>query len=150
MLLDEELMTAALEQAREAAGKGEVPVGAVIADGEGNIISRAYNLTETNNSPFAHAEILAIEKAAGVLGTRRLSGCTIYVTLEPCPMCAGAIMNARLKRLVYGAFDNNSGACASVINLFECGFAAPPVLVRSRILEKECAQLMSDFFKTLR
>lgn len=150
MLLDEELMLAAIEQAKIAAELGEVPVGAVVADNDGKIIAAAHNLRETRQSPTAHAEILAIEKAAGILNTWRLSDCTIYVTLEPCPMCAGAIINARLKRLVYGAFDDNMGACASVINLFECGFATPQTLVRSRILLDNCAQLMTDFFKKLR
>lgn len=149
MLFDEEMMLLAAEEARTAAQMGEVPVGAVIIDVNGNVIAKGHNVRETECSPTGHAEIKAIEAAARALGSRRLSDCTLYVTLEPCPMCAGAIINSGLKRLVYGAFDEKGGACSSVINLFECGFAHKP-LVRSRVLEKECAALMTDFFIKLR
>lgn len=149
MLFDEEMMLKALELAKKAYTMGEVPVGAIVVDKEGNIIGEGYNRRETDSSPTAHAEILAIEAAARYLGSWRLSDCTLYVTLEPCPMCAGAIINARLKRLVYGAFDDNGGACASVVNLFEYPFNYKP-LVRSRVLEKECGEILSDFFRNMR
>ncbi len=149
MLFDEEMMLLAIEEAKTAAALGEIPVGAVITDGNGDVISRGHNIRETENDPVGHAEIAAIRAAAEKLGTRRLTNCTIYVTLEPCPMCAGAIMNAGLKRLVYGAFDENMGACASAVCLFEHKLPYKP-LIRSRVLEKECAALMTDFFANLR
>lgn len=149
MTLDEEYMEKALEQARIAAENGEVPVGAVIVDKYGEIIAAAHNRREELLSPTAHAELLAIELAAKKMKTRRLSDCTLYVTLEPCPMCAGAIMNAGLKRLVYGAFDEKNGACASVVTLFDEKFTHIP-LVRSRVLEKRCGEILSDFFSGLR
>lgn len=142
-------MLKAIEQAKKAYMLGECPVGAVITDGNGNIISEGYNRRETDNSPTAHAEIIAIENAAKKLGRWRLFDCTLYVTLEPCPMCAGAIINSRIKRVVYGAFDEKGGACSSVLNLFEYPFNHKP-LVRSRILEKECGELLNEFFKKLR
>ncbi len=149
MLYDEEMMLKALELAEKAYSIGEIPVGAVVVDGFGNIVGKGYNRRESDNSPIAHAELLAIEEAAETLGSWRLSDCTLYVTLEPCPMCAGAIINSRLKRVVYGAFDDKSGACASVINLFELPFNHKP-LVRSRILEKECGEILTRFFRELR
>ncbi len=149
MLFDEEMMLKAIEQAKKAYALGECPVGAVITDGRGNIISEGYNRRETDNSPTAHAEIIAIENAAKKLGNWRLSDCTLYVTLEPCPMCAGAIINSRIKRVVYGAFDEKGGVCSSVLNLFEYPFNHKP-LVRSRILEKECGEILTEFFKKLR
>lgn len=142
-------MEKALEQARQAGERGEVPVGAIIVDNNGVIIAEAHNRREELRSPTAHAELLAIEQAAKKLKTRRLSDCTLYVTLEPCPMCAGAIMNAGLKRVVYGAFDEKNGACASVVTLFDEGFTHIP-LVRSRVLEKRCGEILSKFFKGLR
>ena len=149
MLYDEEMMLKALELAKKAYSIGEIPVGAIVIDGEGNIIGEGYNRRESDNSPTAHAEMLAIEMAAEALGHWRLSDCTLYVTLEPCPMCAGAIINSRLKRVVYGAFDDKGGACASVINLFELPFNHKP-LVRSRVLEKECGEILTEFFCDLR
>lgn len=149
MLFDEEMMLLAIEEAKKAAEAGDVPVGAVIVDANGDIIAKAHNTREVCGSPTAHAEISAIEAAAKAIGSRRLTDCTLYVTLEPCPMCAGAVINSGLKRLVYGAFDEKGGACASVINLFECKFSHRP-LVRSRVLEKECAALLTGFFERLR
>ncbi len=149
MLYDEEMMLLAIEEAKKALALGEVPVGAVIIDENGVIIGRGYNTRETEQRPTGHAELIAIEEAAKHKKSWRLSDCTLYVTLEPCPMCAGAIMNSRLKRVVYGAFDENGGACASVIQLFEHKFGYKP-LIRSRILERECASLLSDFFNDLR
>ncbi len=149
MTFDEEMMEKALALASRAALLGEIPVGAIVISPDGEIIGEGYNKRELLQSPTAHAEILAIEQAAKELGTRRLTDCTLYVTLEPCPMCAGAIMNAGLKRLVYGAFDEKNGACASVVTLFDEKFTHIP-LVRSRILEKRCADVLSSFFKDLR
>lgn len=149
MTLDEELMERALALAEKAASLGEIPVGALVISPDGEIIGEGYNQREILQSPIAHAEVLAIEAAAKRLGTRRLTGCTLYVTLEPCPMCAGAIMNAGLKRLVYGAFDDKNGACASVVTLFDEKFTHIP-MVRSRVLEKRCGEVLSGFFQKLR
>ena len=149
MTLDEEYMEKALVLAQKAAEHGEVPVGAIVVDENGEIIGEGYNRREELQSPTAHAEIIAIEQAAKRLHNRRLSDCTLYVTLEPCPMCAGAIINAQIKRLVYGAFDEKNGACASVATLFDEKFTHIP-LVRSRILEKRCGDVLSKFFKDLR
>ncbi len=149
MLYDEEMMLLAIEEAKKAKALGEVPVGAIIVDEKGEIIGTGYNTRETQQRPTGHAELIAIEQAARHKNSWRLSDCTLYVTLEPCPMCAGTIMNARLKRIVYGAFDENGGALSSVISLYEHNFGYKP-LVRSRILEKECAMLLTDFFKKLR
>lgn len=149
MLYDEEMMLLAIAEAKKAFALGEVPVGAIIIDENGEIIGRGHNIRETEQRPTGHAEIIAIEEAAQHKKSWRLSECTMYVTLEPCPMCAGAIINTRLKRVVYGAFDENGGACSSVINIFEEKFGYKP-LVRSRILEEECALLLKDFFKELR
>lgn len=142
-------MEKALVLAQKAAEHGEVPVGAIVVDENGEIIGEGYNRREELQSPTAHAEIIAIEQAAKRLHNRRLSDCTLYVTLEPCPMCAGAIINAQIKRLVYGAFDEKNGACASVATLFDEKFTHIP-LVRSRILEKRCGDVLSKFFKDLR
>lgn len=149
MTLDEEYMEKALALAEKAFEMGEIPVGALVVDPEGNIIGEGYNLRETTHSPTAHAEVLAIEQAAKALGQWRLSDCTLYVTLEPCPMCAGAAMNARLKRIVYGAFDEKNGACASVAALFDEKFTHIP-RVRSRVLEQRCGEILSRFFRELR
>lgn len=148
-LTDEEYMEKALLLALEAALREEIPVGAVVVDKDGAIIGEGFNRREELQSPTAHAEILAIENAAKTLKNRRLTGCTLYVTLEPCPMCAGAIMNAGLKRLVYGAFDDKNGACASVVTLFDEKFTHIP-LVRSRVLREKCGEILTNFFKDKR
>lgn len=149
MTIDEEYMEKALALAEKAYALGEIPVGALVVDPEGKIIGEGYNLRETTGSPTAHAEVLAIEQAAKSLGKWRLTDCTLYVTLEPCPMCAGAAMNARLKRIVYGAFDDKNGACASVAALFDDKFTHIP-MVRSRVLADRCGEILSRFFKELR
>ncbi len=148
-LTDEEYMEKALSLAREAASRGEIPVGAIVVDKDGAIIGEGFNRREELQSPTAHAEVIAIENAAKTLKNRRLSGCTLYVTLEPCPMCAGAVMNAGLKRLVYGAFDDKNGACASVAALFDEKFTHIP-MVRSRVLKERCGEILSEFFKDKR
>lgn len=145
---DVSLMRAALEQARIAADLEEVPVGAVIAK-DGEIIARAHNTRETEKNATHHAELLAIDEACRKLGGWRLWQCELFVTLEPCPMCTGAIINSRLKRVVYGAKDEKAGCCGSVTNLFEMPFNHKPVL-ESGLLEEECAALLRAFFERLR
>lgn len=149
MTIDEEYMLKALELAEKAYALGEIPVGAIVVSPEGKIIGEGYNLREQLMSPTAHAEVIAIEQAAKKLGSWRLSGCTLYVTLEPCPMCAGAIMNSRLKRVVYGAFDDKNGACASVTCLFDKKFTHIP-FVRSRVMADRCGDILTRFFSELR
>lgn len=145
---DEQFMRAALQLAREAADEGEVPVGAVIVK-DGEIIATGRNRREIDRQVLAHAEIEAIGNACTVLGGWRLSGCTLYVTLEPCPMCAGAIINARIDRLVYGAPDPKAGSCGSLIDLFELPYNHHPVTERG-VLESECAAVLKEFFRSLR
>ncbi len=149
MMLDEEYMLRALELAEKAYALGEIPVGAIVVSPSGDIIGEGYNLREQLMSPTAHAEVIAIEQAAKALGSWRLTGCTLYVTLEPCPMCAGAIMNSRLKRVVYGAFDDKNGACASVTCLFDKKFTHIP-FVRSRVMGERCGEVLTRFFRELR
>ena len=145
---DETYMKLALEQAKQAAQLGEVPVGAVIVR-QGEVISVAHNLREQNHMATAHAELLAIEEACRVLGDWRLEDCTLYVTLEPCPMCAGTIINSRLQRVVYGAPDPRAGCCGSVANFFHMPFNHAPVLTAG-VLEQECAELLRAFFEQKR
>ncbi|MCL2109699.1 MAG: nucleoside deaminase [Oscillospiraceae bacterium] len=146
---DQHFMELALIEAKKAADIGECPVGAVVVNGAGEVIGRGFNTTERDKSPLRHAELIAIEEAARNLNSRRLTDCVIYVTLEPCAMCAGAISNARLKRLVYGAFDEKGGACASLFNLYDYPVNHKP-MVRSRVLAEECGEILSEFFKKLR
>ena len=141
-------MREALKLAREAQMAGEVPVGAVVVCKE-KIIARARNERETSGDPTAHAEVLALRRAAEALGTRRLEGCTLYVTLEPCPMCAGAIVNARLRRVVYGARDPKAGCYGSVCDFRELPFNHRPE-VEGGLLEEECAGILRRFFAALR
>jgi len=142
-------MLAAIEEAKKAAGKDEVPVGAVIVHG-GKIISSAYNLRETTQVSTAHAEILAIEQACRVLGSWYLNGCDLYVTLEPCIMCAGAIINARIASLYFGAYDPKAGACGSVTDVFRIRELNHKVTVYGGIMESSCAALLTDFFRQKR
>ena len=141
-------MAQALELARESAREGEVPVGCVIVRGD-TIVGRGRNRRETDKSALAHAEIQAIDEACRALGGWRLWECTLYVTLEPCAMCAGAILNARIPRVVYGASDRKFGACRSVCSLFDMNFNHHPQVV-SGILEEESAALLRAFFQNLR
>ena len=145
---DEEFMQEALRLAREAAAEGEVPVGCVITDGE-TIVGRGRNRRERGKNALAHAELEAIDQACRSLGGWRLWRCTLYVTLEPCPMCAGAIINARIPRVVYGAKDPKAGACGSVCGLFSMAFNHHPQ-VEAGVLEEEAAALLRDFFRALR
>lgn len=141
-------MNMALELAREAAADGEVPVGCVIVRGD-RVVGRGRNRREGDKNALAHAEIEAINDACRALGGWRLWDCTLYVTLEPCAMCAGAILNARLRRVVYGASDQKYGAVRSVCNLFSMDFNHHPQ-VESGIAEEKCAALMTEFFQRLR
>ena len=142
-------MKKAIMQAKAAGKKGEVPIGAVVVK-DGKIIARAHNLRESKKDPTAHAEILALQRAAKKLGGWRLFDCTLYVTLEPCPMCAGAIINARLDEVVFGAYDPKAGCCGTLYNLpTDDRFNHRPK-VTGDVLNTECAQLLSDFFKQRR
>ena len=141
-------MRRALELAAQAAREGDVPVGCVIVR-DGVVVGRGRNRRETARTALGHAEIEAIDQACRTLGGWRLTGCTLYVTLEPCPMCAGAIVNARIPVVCYGARDGEAGCCGSVLNLFEERFPHHP-RVYGRILEEECAGLLREFFRGLR
>lgn len=145
----EDYMRQALILAREAAACGEVPVGCVIADAQGRAIGTGRNRREETHRADAHAEIEAIGEACAALGTWRLDGCTLYVTLEPCPMCAGAIINARVPVVVYGAKEPNFGSCGSVLNLFEERYGHHPAIYGG-VLADECAALLRQFFEKLR
>ena len=142
----EKYMREALALARQAAAEGEVPVGCVIADADGKIVGRGRNRREKASDATAHAEIEAIRRAGETLGSWRLDGCTLYVTLEPCPMCAGAIINARIPTLVFGAREALSGSCGSVIDLFFERFGHRPA-VFAGVSEAECADLLRAFFR---
>ncbi|MBE6980775.1 MAG: nucleoside deaminase [Ruminococcaceae bacterium] len=141
-------MEQALELAKEAAAEGEVPVGCVIVRGD-EIVGCGRNRREKDKSALAHAEVEAIAQACKTLGGWRLWECTLYVTLEPCPMCAGAIVNARIPRVVFGAEDKKCGACGSVCDLFSMAFNHHPQVERG-LCEAEAAELLSDFFANLR
>ena len=145
---DLQFMDAALVLAKEAAAEGEVPVGCVIVRGD-EIVGRGRNRRETAKTALGHAEIEAISEACKNLGGWRLWECTLYVTLEPCPMCAGAIVNARIPRVVYGASDKKCGACGSVCDLFSMEFNHHPQ-VEKGIREEEAAALLTEFFQNLR
>ena len=147
-MTDKDFMEAALALAKEAAAEGEVPVGCVITLGD-KIVGTGRNRREKGKSALAHAEIEAIDQACKALGGWRLWECTLYVTLEPCPMCAGAIVNARIPRVVYGASDAKCGACGSVCNLFSMEFNHHPT-VEKGLLEAQCGALLTEFFQNLR
>ncbi len=146
--MNRKFMIKALELAEEAKKKGEIPVGAVIVK-DGEIISTGRNMREEKQNALSHAEIEAINAACKVLGDWRLDGCEMYVTLEPCPMCAGAIINSRIKTLVFGAYDSKMGSIDSVVNLCDLPYEHK-VEVYGGIMEDECVSILKDFFKLLR
>lgn len=147
---DEFYMKKSLELAKKAMEKGEVPVGAVVVKkSTGEIVGEGYNRRESGISPLAHAEIIAISQASQKLGGWRLIDCELFVTLEPCPMCAGAIINSRLERVIFGASDLKAGSCGSVINLFEYPFNHKPEIT-SGVLQESCSGILSEFFAELR
>lgn len=142
-------MKEALQEAQKAYALGEVPVGAVI-ESNGVIIGRGHNRTETDKDPISHAEIIAIQEAAKALGGWRLSGCKLYVTTEPCSMCAGAIVLARIEKLFIGTMDPKAGACGSLANITQDQRLNHFVEIETGILEEECKQIMKEFFRELR
>lgn len=142
---DQVFMRQALEQAQNAWDLGEVPVGAVVVK-NGQVVATGFNQPIGNHDPTAHAEIMALRAAATILGNYRLPGCEMYVTLEPCVMCAGAMMHARLARVVFGATDPKTGACGSIVNLFEQERLNHHAEVTGGVLEQQCSQLLKDFF----
>ncbi|WP_421083591.1 tRNA adenosine(34) deaminase TadA [Rothia nasimurium] len=143
----EELMGLALEQAHRALASEDVPIGAVVVDADGQVIGRGYNRREADFDPTAHAEVLAIRQAAEHLGTWRLDGCTLVVTLEPCLMCAGAILLARIPTLVMGAWEPKTGAVGSVYDVLRDRKVNHWVEVYPRVREEDCAALLTEFFK---
>ena len=148
MTADEAFMREALKLAEEAAAEGEVPIGCVVTLDD-RIVGRGRNCRETGKNALGHAEIRAIDEACRTLGGWRLWKCRLYVTLEPCPMCAGAIINARIPTVIYGAKDPKAGSVESVTNLFECAYNHHPQVI-SGVLEEECGQILRDFFRNLR
>lgn len=147
-MTDLEWMKEALALAEEAAQEGEVPVGCIIT-WNGQVVGRGRNRRERGKNALYHGELEAIDQACKTLGGWRLWECTLYVTLEPCPMCAGAILNARIPRVVYGAADAKAGSCGSVCNLFDMAYNHHPQVV-SGVLEEECAGILKAFFRQLR
>lgn len=146
--IDEKFMREAILLAKEAADDDEAPIGAVIVR-DGEIVGRGRNRREKDKNALGHAEIEAINDACKTLGGWRLIGCTMYVTLEPCPMCTGAIINSRIERVVFGAYDKKAGSCGSLINLFDLPYNHKPIL-SGGFMEEECGSLLSEFFKKLR
>lgn len=147
--LDRAFMRAALDEARAAAAHGDVPVGCVVVK-DGEIVARGRNRREADRDPTAHAELLALREAARALGAWRLTGCTVVVTVEPCPMCAGALVLARVDRLVYGCNDPKAGACGSLYDIPEDGRLNHRVAVARGILEAECGNVLREFFQARR
>ena len=147
---DERFLRAALAQAQMAAAAGEVPIGAVLVGPEGAILAETQNRLLRDNDPTAHAEIVALRAAGAALGNYRLTGCTLYVTLEPCAMCAGAIIHARLSRLVYGATDPKAGAAGSVLSVLNHPQLNHKIQIASGLLADECGALLKDFFRKRR
>lgn len=144
---NEELMRMALDVARIASQTGDVPVGAVVINAEGVVIGKGFNEREANNDPTAHAEVVAIRNAASHLQKSRLDGCTLIVTLEPCAMCAGAIAQSRISKVIFGAWDEKAGAVGSVWDVLRDPRSIFKVEVTSGVLETECAELLTEFFK---
>ncbi|MUT67923.1 tRNA adenosine(34) deaminase TadA [Paenibacillus sp. NEAU-GSW1] len=146
---DQAWMRHAIEEARRAELIGEVPIGAIVVK-DGEIIGRGYNLREINHDPTAHAEMVAIREACDKLGAWRLLDCTLYVTLEPCPMCAGAIVQSRIKRVVYGTGDPKAGCAGTLMNLLQEPRFNHETELTSGVLQEECATLLTQFFRKLR
>ena len=147
---DEQLMQLALDEADKAAALGEVPVGCVVVDAGRRVVGAGHNLRESQQDPLAHAELIAIRQAAEALGSWRLVGATLYVTLEPCPMCAGALVNARVERLVYGCDDPKAGAVRTLYQLCEDARLNHRVTVTAGVRATECAEKLRRFFQELR
>lgn len=148
-IMDEQYMKEAINQAKKAAKIGEVPIGCVIVY-ENKIIARGYNKRNTKKNTLAHAEIIAMNKASKVVGDWRLEGCTMYVTLEPCQMCAGAIVQSRMDRVVVGTMNKKAGCCGSVLNLLDVPEFNHQVELKIGVMEAECSNVISDFFRELR
>ncbi|MEE1312288.1 MAG: tRNA adenosine(34) deaminase TadA [Lachnospiraceae bacterium] len=149
MTQDEKYMKEAIKQAKKAYAIGDVPIGCVIVY-EDKIIARGYNKRNKNRTTLAHAELLAMEKASKKIGDWRLEGCTMYVTLEPCQMCAGALVQARISRVVVGSMNPKAGCAGSVLNLLQMDEFNHQVELETGVLEEECSQMLSNFFKELR
>ncbi|MDL2225875.1 tRNA adenosine(34) deaminase TadA [Eubacteriales bacterium OttesenSCG-928-M02] len=147
--MDEKFMRAAIQQAKKAASLDEVPVGAVVVY-DGKIIARGYNQRERKKDPTAHAELIAVKRAAKRLGDWRLTGCTVYVTLEPCPMCAGVMVNARVQRVVFGGYDPKAGYGGTLHNAMQDAALNHRCAVSGGVLEAECAALLTSFFREKR
>jgi tRNA(adenine34) deaminase len=147
---DIKFMGIALEMAKAALEKDETPVGAVLINNHGNIISKAFNMPISLCDPTAHAEILCIREAGKKIGNYRLNSATLYVTIEPCPMCAGAIVHARIKRLVFGGFDIKAGACGTIYNIVNDSRLNHRAEVVSGVLQHECVSVLQDFFRKKR
>lgn len=149
-LNDEVWIRAALEQAEGSEAAGEVPVGAVLLDRDGKVVARGQNRVIRDHDPTAHAEIIALRAAGEVLGNYRLSGCTLYVTLEPCAMCAGAMVHARIARLVFGAFDPKAGAVSSALNVLNHPRLNHQIELTAGLMGDECGAILSRFFQSRR
>src|SRR5712671_6776538 len=149
-MVDRESMELALREARYAEEMGEVPVGAVIADADGNVVARGFNQPISLHDPTAHAEIVAMREAAKAIGNYRLAGLTLYCTMEPCVMCAGAMVHARIKRLVYGAADARAGASGSIYNILADVRLNHQVEVVAGVMEEECREIVQKFFEKKR
>ncbi|CAB4537734.1 MAG: nucleoside deaminase [Actinobacteria bacterium] len=144
---NEELMRLAIDVAKSATRTGDVPVGAIIINSDGVLIGRGFNEREANNDPTAHAEIVAIRNATSRLQNSRLDGCTLIVTLEPCAMCAGAIAQSRISKVIFGAWDEKAGAVGSIWDVLRDPRSIFKVEVSAGVLEDECAELLTDFFR---
>ncbi len=149
-MTDVDYMYEALAEAQKAEALDEVPIGAVVVDKMGRIIGRGHNLCESKHDATAHAEINALKAAGENVGDWRLNDCTVYVTMEPCPMCAGAMINARIKRVVYGADEYRFGSAGTLLNLLQFPAFEHNVLITGPILPEECAKIVSDFFQKKR
>ena len=143
---DEYYMSLALELARKAASEGDIPVGAVVTDADGKVIGEGRNRRRIEHDPTAHAEIVALREAARTSGVWNLSGCTLYVTLEPCPMCAGALVQARISRLVFGCTDAKAGACGTLMNVAADSRLFHRIKITRGVGEQECRKILQDFF----